>query len=64
MSEAARPLAEVRFLTDGATIFVLTKDKKEIVDTLKSGLKWTEMIKDAITGYIEVSKEKKSIATD
>jgi len=127
MPEVAKPLAEMRFLTDGATIFVLTKDKKEIIDTLKSGqlvfaialgeivegLKgeiialqkerkydvtvkgekypvllhpdtedggfWIEcpslpgcasqgetveealeMIKDAITGYLEVSKEKKS----
>lgn len=37
MPEIKKPLAELKFLTDGETIFVLTKDKKEIIDTLKSG---------------------------
>ncbi|MEW6686326.1 MAG: MerR family transcriptional regulator [Candidatus Edwardsbacteria bacterium] len=37
MPEIERPLSELRFLTDGETIFVLTKDKKVIIDTLKSG---------------------------
>ena len=32
-----RPLSELKFLTDGETIFVLTKDNKIIIDTLKSG---------------------------
>lgn len=32
-----KPLAEMRFLTDGETIFVLTKDKKAILDTLSKG---------------------------
>jgi predicted RNase H-like HicB family nuclease len=32
-----RPLSELRLLTDGETIFVLTEDRKEIIDTLKSG---------------------------
>ena len=37
MSEVKKPLSELRFLTDGETIFVITKDKKVIIDTLKSG---------------------------
>jgi len=37
MSEVKKPLSELRFLTDGDTIFVITKDKKVIIDTLKSG---------------------------
>lgn len=37
MPEIEKPLAELRFLTDGETIFVLTKDKKVIIDTLKRG---------------------------
>lgn len=37
MPEIESPLAELRFLTDGETVFVLTKNKKEIIDTLKSG---------------------------
>lgn len=32
-----KPLAEMRFLTDGETIFVLTKDNKAILDTLARG---------------------------
>ena len=31
------PLAELRLLTDGATIFVLDRDPQKILDTLKSG---------------------------
>jgi predicted RNase H-like HicB family nuclease len=37
MSGIKKPLAEMKFLTDGETIFVLTKDQKKIIDTLKSG---------------------------
>jgi predicted RNase H-like HicB family nuclease len=37
LAEIEKPLSELRFLTDGETIFVLTKDKKVIIDTLKSG---------------------------
>ncbi|OGW52182.1 MAG: hypothetical protein A2Y81_02635 [Nitrospirae bacterium RBG_13_43_8] len=37
MSEVKKPLSELRFLTDGETIFVITRDKKVIIDTLKSG---------------------------
>ena len=37
MSGIKKPLAEIKFLTDGETIFVLTKDRKKIIDTLKSG---------------------------
>lgn len=32
-----KPLAEMRFLTDGEAIFVLTKDKKAILDVLTKG---------------------------
>lgn len=35
--EIEKPLFELRFLTDGETVFVLTKDKKKIIDALKSG---------------------------
>lgn len=33
----ARPLASLKFLTDGETIFVLTSNRKEVLDTLKEG---------------------------
>jgi len=32
-----KPLAELKFITDGKTIFVLTEDKKVILDTLSQG---------------------------
>ncbi|OGW38233.1 MAG: hypothetical protein A2Y97_13945 [Nitrospirae bacterium RBG_13_39_12] len=37
MPEIKKPLSDLRFLTDGETIFVLTKDKKTIIDTLRNG---------------------------
>ncbi|MGE4094785.1 MAG: MerR family transcriptional regulator [Candidatus Binatia bacterium] len=35
--EVEKPLAKLRFLTDGETIFELTKDPKVMVDTLQKG---------------------------
>ncbi|MCL4472405.1 MAG: MerR family transcriptional regulator [Actinobacteria bacterium] len=32
-----KPLAQLKFLTDGKTIFILTSNKKEILDTLAEG---------------------------
>lgn len=37
LPEVEQPLAELRFLTDGETIFILTNKDKEIIDTLKQG---------------------------
>jgi predicted RNase H-like HicB family nuclease/DNA-binding transcriptional MerR regulator len=37
LPEVEQPLAELRFLTDGETIFVLTNKDKVIMDTLKQG---------------------------
>ena len=37
MHEVSKPLTEMRFLTDGDTIFVITKDTKKIIDTLRNG---------------------------
>ncbi len=37
MPKVEKPLSELKFLTDGETLFVLTKDKNKIIDTLKSG---------------------------
>ena len=35
--EIEKPLAQLRFLTDGETIFILTNKDREIIDTLKKG---------------------------
>jgi predicted RNase H-like HicB family nuclease len=37
MPDIENPLSDLKFLTDGETIFVLTKDTKEIIDTLQNG---------------------------
>jgi predicted RNase H-like HicB family nuclease len=37
LPEVENPLAQLRFLTDGQTIFVLTNKDREIIDTLKKG---------------------------
>ena len=37
LPEVEKPLAQLRFLTDGNTIFVLTNKDREIIDTLKKG---------------------------
>lgn|SRR3990167_2109006 len=37
MPQIKRPLTELKFLTNGESIFVLTADKKAIIDTLKKG---------------------------
>jgi predicted RNase H-like HicB family nuclease len=37
LPEVENPLTQLRFLTDGETIFVLTNRDKEIIDTLKKG---------------------------
>lgn len=37
MPDIEMPLSDLKFLTDGETIFVLTKDSDVIIDTLKNG---------------------------
>jgi predicted RNase H-like HicB family nuclease len=37
LPEIEKPLAQMRFLTDGDTIFILTTKDREIIDTLKKG---------------------------
>jgi predicted RNase H-like HicB family nuclease len=37
MPDIEHPLSDLKFLTDGETVFVLTKDSRKIIDTLKNG---------------------------
>jgi len=37
MPDIKKPLADLKFLTDGNTIFVLTRNERKIIDTLKQG---------------------------
>ena len=68
MPEVEKPLSELRFLTDGETIFVLTKDKKEIIDALKSGqlvfsIAIGEIVENLKGEVIAIQKEKKYTVT-
>ncbi|MHB8880082.1 MAG: MerR family transcriptional regulator [Thermodesulfovibrionales bacterium] len=64
MPAVKKPLAEMRFLTDGAALFVLTKDRKEIIDALKSGqlvfsIALGEIVEDLRGGIIALERERK-----
>lgn len=68
MTEIKKPLSDLRFLTDGETIFVLTKDKKEIIDTLKSGqLVFSIALGEIVEGLkgevVALQREKKYTVT-
>ena len=62
--EVKKPLSEIKFLTDGETIFVLTEDKKVIIDVLKSGqlvfaVALGKIIEDLKCEVITLQREKK-----
>jgi len=64
MPEIEKPLAEIKFLTDGSTIFVITKDKKEIIDTLNNGqivfvFALGEMVEELKGKVVEFQRERK-----
>lgn len=68
MPEVEKPLAELRFLTDGETIFVLTDNKKAIIDTLKSGqivfsIALGDIVADLKGDIIALTKERKYAVT-
>lgn len=62
--DVEKPLAEMRFITDGETLFVLTDNKKKILDTLSKGqmvfaLAIGELIEE-LTGEVrKLDQEKK-----
>lgn len=63
-TEIKKPLAQLKFITDGETIFVLTKDKKVILDTLAKGQLVFSLaigqIIETLKGEVEnISEEKK-----
>ena len=54
LPEVEAPLAELRLLSDGETIFVLTDDPKVIVDTLKRGqLVWSFAVGEMVQAIRE-----------
>ena len=66
--EIRKPLLELKLLTDGETIFVLTADQKQILDTLKSQFVFTlaigEMVHELrgqVLSFVQKMKEKVAI---
>jgi DNA-binding transcriptional MerR regulator len=66
--EIRKPLLELKFLTDGETIFVLTSNQKEILDTLKKQFVFTlaigEMVhklRGEVMSFIEKIKERVTV---
>ena len=63
LPEVENPLAQLRFLTDGETIFILTNKDKEIIDTLKRGqyvltIAIEELIKDLRAKTSKIARDK------
>ena len=63
MAEIEKPLAELRFLTDGETLFVLTESSQQIIDTLKGGqlvfsIALGEIVQDLRSSVIDMEKER------
>ncbi len=63
-----KPLLELKFLTDGETIFVLTTDQKEILDTLKRQFVFTlaigeivHKLRGEVMSFIQKVKERVSV---
>ena len=63
--EIKKPLLELKFLTDGETVFILTADQKKILDTLKRQFVFTlaigELVRELrgqVTSFIQKIREK------
>jgi predicted RNase H-like HicB family nuclease len=64
MPDIKKPLSELRFLTDGSAIFVITKDDKQIIDVLKKGqlvfhIALGDLIEELKGQVINMEREKK-----
>ena len=68
MPDVEKPLSELRFLTDGTTIFVITRNDKQIVDTLKQGqlvfsIALGALIEELRGDVVDLEKERKYSVT-
>ena len=64
MPDIETPLSELRFLTDGNTVFVITRDDKQIIDTLKKGqlvfsIALGDLIEELKGKVIDIEKNRK-----
>ena len=64
MPDVEQPLSELRFLTDGNTVFVITGDDRQIIDTLKKGqlvfaIALGDLIEELKGKVIDIEKKRK-----
>jgi len=66
--EIKRPLLELKYLTDGETVFILTTDEKKILDTLKNQFVFTlaigELVRELrgqVMSFIQKIKEEVTV---
>jgi len=64
MPDVKKPLSELRFLTDGNSVFVITQNDKQIIDTLKKGqlvfsIALGGLIEELKGTVIDIEKERK-----
>jgi len=68
LPEIEKPLARLRFLTDGETIFVLTNKDKEMIDTLNKGqyvltLAIEPLVRELVGKTSQIATEKSYMVT-
>jgi predicted RNase H-like HicB family nuclease len=68
MPDVEKPLSELKFLTDGNTLFVITGDDRQIVDTLKKGqlvfaIALGDLIEELKGKVIDIEKERRYTVT-
>lgn len=68
MPEVEKPLSKLKFLTDSETVFVLTTDKKTIIDTLKNGqvvfsIAIGEIVESLKGKVVDLQKERRYVVT-
>jgi predicted RNase H-like HicB family nuclease len=64
MPDVEKPLSELKFLTDGNTVFVITGDDKQIVDTLKESqlvfaIALGDLVEELKGKVIDIEKERR-----
>jgi predicted RNase H-like HicB family nuclease len=64
MPDVEKPLSELRFLTDGNTLFVITRDDRQIIDASKKGqlvfsIALGDLIEELKGKVIDIERERK-----
>lgn len=64
MPDVKQPLSALKFLTDGSSVFVLTKDDRQVIDVLRKGqlmfyIALGDLIEDLKGQVIDIENERK-----